>query len=72
MAFLSTTRAAPVVTSRKTGVFSRVLGYMALHRQRHALARLDAKALQDIGLTEAEARAEAGRPIWDAPAHFYR
>jgi uncharacterized protein YjiS (DUF1127 family) len=26
--------------------------------------------LQDIGITRAEARAEARRPVWDAPAHW--
>jgi len=37
----------------------------ALYRERHALARLDDAALNDIGLTRDEANAEANRPFWD-------
>ena len=44
--------------------------YLGLWRQRRALAQLDAHRLDDIGLTRAEAQAEAARPIWDAPAHW--
>lgn len=47
-----------------------LLDYMALHRQRRALARLDAADLADIGLTRAQAEAEAKRPVWDAPEHW--
>jgi uncharacterized protein YjiS (DUF1127 family) len=36
-------------------------------RQRCALARLDDRRLRDVGLTEAEAWAEANRPFWDLP-----
>lgn len=39
-------------------------------RQRQALKRLDARALDDIGITEDQARAEARRPIWDAPSYW--
>lgn len=38
-----------------------------LYRQRQALKDLDAHLLADIGLTEAEAEAEARRPVWDVP-----
>lgn len=38
------------------------------YMQRRALARLDANALADIGLTRAQAQTEAARPIWDLPA----
>ncbi|MDU8929580.1 DUF1127 domain-containing protein [Alisedimentitalea sp. MJ-SS2] len=41
---------------------------LSLRRQRSRLARLDAKALADIGLTRDEAMTEAKRPIWDVPA----
>lgn len=33
-------------------------------RSRHRLARLDAHALKDIGVTFAEAEAEANKPFW--------
>jgi uncharacterized protein YjiS (DUF1127 family) len=44
----------------------------ALSRSRRGLARLDDHLLQDIGLTRAEALAEAERPVWDAPSHWKR
>lgn len=37
----------------------------AVYRERRALARLDDRALQDIGLTREQAELEANRPIWD-------
>ncbi len=61
---------APLVPGR-IGLLERLRRAEALHRQRTALTRLDAERLRDLGLTEAEARAEACRPIWDAPAHWY-
>jgi uncharacterized protein YjiS (DUF1127 family) len=33
--------------------------------QRRDLARLDAAALKDIGITAEQARTEARRPLWD-------
>jgi uncharacterized protein YjiS (DUF1127 family) len=45
---------------------------LALRRQRLQLAELDARQLRDIGLTAEQARAEAKRPIWDAPSHWLR
>lgn len=52
--------------ARRTGVF----GYLDLYRQRRALAKMDNAQLVDLGLTRAEAQAEAKRPIWDAPNHW--
>jgi len=43
---------------------------IALWHQRRALRSLDAAALFDIGLTRAEAEAEAKRPVWDAPQNW--
>lgn len=37
----------------------------ATRRQRRDLARLDAAALADVGITVAQARDEARRPVWD-------
>ena len=45
---------------------------LALHRSRRGLTQLDAHMLRDIGLTEAEARVEAARPLWDAPEHWQK
>ncbi len=43
---------------------------IALWRQRRALKSLDSAALCDIGVTRAEAEAEAKRPVWDAPQNW--
>ena len=43
---------------------------LAVWHQRRALARLDDAALADIGLTRAQAEAEARRRPWDLPAGF--
>ena len=47
-------------------------GALALGRSRAALGDLDEHMLRDIGLTRDEARAEAERPIWDAPAYWFK
>ena len=44
-----------------------IMRMRAVHRQRQALARLDAHALDDIGLTAEAARLEARRAPWDLP-----
>ncbi len=41
--------------------------FHAVWTQRKALKSLDSAVLRDIGVTRAEARAEAKRPVWDAP-----
>jgi uncharacterized protein YjiS (DUF1127 family) len=41
---------------------------LSLWRSRRALAQLDARALEDIGVTAKEAHDEATRPVWDVPA----
>jgi len=47
-----------------------LLDLLTLYRQRRRLARLDAAALDDLGLTLRDARAEARRPLWDVPQHW--
>lgn len=49
-----------------------LLGLLALWRSRRALARLDARALDDIGLSPREAATEAAKPIWDVPSYWQR
>jgi uncharacterized protein YjiS (DUF1127 family) len=46
------------------------LRHRGLVRSRRALVRLDDHLLRDIGLTRAQAEAEALRPVWDAPLHW--
>ena len=41
-------------------------------QSRRQLARLDAAALRDIGISPEAARLEATRPIWDVPANWRR
>lgn len=46
--------------------------WLQVAKTRRDLARLDADALQDIGLSHAEARAESARPVWDAPSRWIK
>jgi len=61
------THAAPARTARRR---LSPLALLSLWRSRRALARLDARALSDIGLSRADAAAEAARPVWDVPHHW--
>ena len=45
---------------------------LAAHRQRKQLKNLETTALRDLGLTKAQAYAEADRPIWDVPVNWHR
>ena len=45
---------------------------LVVHRTRRALATLDHDRLRDIGLTRAQADAEAARPLWDVPSYWLR
>jgi uncharacterized protein YjiS (DUF1127 family) len=44
-----------------------VMQRLELLRQRRQLKALDARALEDIGISRSQALHEAGRPVWDAP-----
>ena len=43
---------------------------LAVWRSRRQLAKLDAYALEDIGITAEEARREANLTVWDVPANW--
>jgi uncharacterized protein YjiS (DUF1127 family) len=60
----------PLVPGLRAGPLAMLARMAETRRQRRALARLDARALDDIGVSPAEARAEAARPAWDAPARW--
>jgi uncharacterized protein YjiS (DUF1127 family) len=62
MTSLSATQTLPM--SHRPARLS-LLDMLQLHRSRRRLRTLDDDALLDIGLTRAEARAEARRPFWD-------
>ncbi|MDV4146054.1 MULTISPECIES: DUF1127 domain-containing protein [Shimia] len=42
--------------------------FAELSRQRRALAKLDSRSLEDMGISRRAADAEARRPVWDVPA----
>jgi len=52
------------------GLWPWIARRVALQRQRRALRALDRRLLRDVGLTPGQARTEAARPFWDAPAHW--
>lgn len=72
MSIFTATGFAPLANTRRTGLVTRVFRALSLVKQRQDLSRLDPHALRDIGMTKSEAEAEASRPIWDAPRHFYK
>ncbi len=57
---------------RPRSVINRIKRLYSLWRQRRALGQLDDAALDDIGLSRQQAAAEARRPVWDAPKHWFR
>lgn len=69
MAYLDITRTQRA-SGRNRSILARVWAYLELRRQRNALLHMTARELEDIGVTEAQAAAEASRPFWDAPAHW--
>lgn len=56
--------------SHHVGLFHRMMDMVALYKQRRDLARLDERALHDIGVSRYEAEIEASRPAWDVPMHW--
>ena len=64
------TLARPYALASRASFWSVLTKTIALAHQRAALARLDDHLLEDIGVTRDEARAEADRAPWDAPAHW--
>jgi uncharacterized protein YjiS (DUF1127 family) len=56
----------------RPSLWSRLIALVSLHASRRRLAALDDHALRDIGLTRAQAEAEAARPVWDAPERWRR
>ena len=47
-----------------------LIALISLARQRRTLAALDDHILCDIGVSRAQAEAEADRPVWDAPCNW--
>ena len=60
------------VRSRHPGLRHRIdlAAWWGLYRQRKQLGALDARMLDDIGCSSADAQTEATRPVWDVPSHW--
>ncbi|PCH69494.1 MAG: hypothetical protein COC12_09220 [Rhodobacteraceae bacterium] len=73
MTMISTTCPGVTTKSASTGfsVIASLSRFHAVWTQRKALKSLDSAALQDIGVTRAQAQAEAKRPVWDAPESWH-
>ncbi|MEC7965929.1 MAG: DUF1127 domain-containing protein [Pseudomonadota bacterium] len=72
MTTMTSHSAACLPAATRKSVLSRLMDLNALYRQRRALKSLDSAALSDMGLSRAEAEAEAARPVWDAPANWIK
>ena len=59
--------ARPALHSPFSGLLRQLSHAAGVAMQRRRLARLDDAQLADIGLTRAQATAEARRPFWDLP-----
>jgi uncharacterized protein YjiS (DUF1127 family) len=58
-------------TSVQRGSFS-LSNALGLWRSRRALAQLDARLLEDIGVSAKDASNEATRAPWDVPAYWLK
>ena len=65
-----TLRSAGLASSRSTSRAAAALNAIQLWRSRRALARLDARMLEDLGVSAEAAAAEASRSPWDVPAYW--
>jgi uncharacterized protein YjiS (DUF1127 family) len=66
VASIKLSRPAPASQS----LLARLLGWREEARQKARLRLLDDRLLSDIGVTRAQAEAEADRPAWDSPSHW--
>jgi len=64
MTYINTSCAA---AASRPSVLSGLTARFAVWHQRRALKALGVHALEDIGVTRAEAETEARRSFWDAP-----
>lgn len=55
---------------RRAGLATRLLSVITFQRHRKSLSRLDDRLLDDIGLSQHEARTEQDRPFWDVPPNW--
>ena len=60
-----------VYAPRRMGALAFARAALAAWRQRRVLQRLDASAMADMGLSEADIAREATRPAWDVPQSWW-
>lgn len=65
------TLAGAYAVSSSTGALSTIRAWLQVRRERAALSQLDARSLEDMGLTHADVARETARPFWDVPARRY-
>ena len=53
-------------------LWARVMTAIELRKSRKALGKLELHLLNDIGVTQKDAKIEANRSTWDAPSHWMR
>lgn len=51
-------------------VFSAIMTLADVAKQRRALGKLDTSRLEDLGISQHAAKAEADKPFWNAPNHW--
>ena len=54
------------------GFWTRLTLTGSLWRQRRALADMSDHMLDDLGISRADALAEAAKPMWDVPQHWLK
>ncbi len=54
------------------GFWTRLTSAGSLWRQRQALAAMPDHMLDDLGISRADAMAEAAKPMWDVPQHWLK
>ncbi|WP_322893828.1 MULTISPECIES: DUF1127 domain-containing protein [unclassified Yoonia] len=55
---------------KRLSLVSLIMHALTLTRQRRRLQDLDPHLLDDIGITQQQAAAEAEKPLWDVPRHW--
>lgn len=65
---LSHSRTFAPLPRRGLGLPARLHGAFTLWRHRRHLETLDARMLEDVGLTEVDVARDAALPAWDIPA----
>ena len=66
---VSQSKIGPVSKPRQS-LWGWISGILAVRRQRRALLTLDTHMLNDIGVTQSDAVAEADKPVWDVPTYW--